>query len=299
MLGLLLRYGSNNCIVQGFDSRFKSPGDEEFSLFQLGERVCDQILILPTTSKSLGLHLTVQSFIDFLDSEGNIIVVLSPEYELPSALHLLLSELGIYLPADRESTVVDHFNYDLQSSPENHDTLLVSIANTTNAGFLGNMTGDQTIAVPKAVGQILDSSSPLILPVLQAPTTAYSYDKHEEIDIVEEPFGTGRQLSLVSAMQARNSARVVVVGSAYMIEDSWFDAKVEALGGSAKKNGNFEFIRRLFGWAYKEFGVLKSGGIEHHLEQEAEIQSSMNSARGAQKAELNVYRIKNRMVCLS
>ena len=284
-------------LAQRFDLNFESPSDKEFSLFRLGERVYDHLLILPAKSGGLRPVITTESLIDFLDSKGNIIVVLSADYEIPLSLNSFLSELGIYLPTDRRSIVVDHFNHDLQSSPGHHDTLLVSTSTAVKSYLKGYSGGDKIIAMPRAVGQILDSSSPLTMSFLQASASAYSYNAREEFDIVEEPFGTGRQLSLVSAMQARNSARVAVIGSSSMIEDSWFDAKVKSRDSNAKRTGNFELISKVFGWTYKKFGVLKSGGIEHVLEG-AQDEFPRHDSRDVQKIKPHIYRIKNHLVCL-
>ena len=242
--------------------------------------------------------MTTQSLIDFLNSEGNIIVALSAENVVAPELISLLSELGIYLPTDGKTTVVDHFNYDTHSSPEKHDTLLITALRSVSSSLRGSLGEDELVAVPRAVGQILDNSSPLVMPVLQASASAYSYDVREESDIVEEPFGTGRQLALVSAMQARNSARIAVLGSAAMIEDSWFDAEVKGKNEASKRTGNFDFVRKVFSWTYKEFGVLKSGGIKHFLKEEPEGKFWNTSSHKAQKANPKIYRIKNELVCL-
>lgn len=87
------------------------------------------------------------------------------------------------------------------------------------------------IAFPRGIGQILGNESPLLAPVLRAPRSAYSYNPKEEKDGVEDPFAVGQQLSLVSTMQARNSARFTIIGAAEMLEDKWFDAKVKRSKG--------------------------------------------------------------------
>lgn len=68
-------------------------------------------------------------------------------------------------------------------------------------------------------------------PVLRAPRSAYSYNPKEEKDGVEDPFAVGQQLSLVSTMQARNSARFTVLGSAEMLENKWFEGNVKRSKG--------------------------------------------------------------------
>lgn len=109
--------------------------------------------------------------------------------------------------------------------------------------------------------------------------------------MVDDLFAAGEQLALVSAFQARNSARVALVGSAEMLQDKWFDAEVTKAGGSssskAAKTFNREFAKRLSGWTFNEIGVLRVNWIEHHLEE---------AGAAANVSNPKIYRIKNDVV---
>lgn len=236
--------------------------------------------------------------VNFISSDGNIIAVLSVG-STPAGLTSFLSELEIYLPSDRDSVVVDHFNYDKQSSPERHDTLLISAPDSLRPDLKNYFGGNDLVAVPKAVGQVLGASSPLIMPILQARSTAYCYNILEEPDVVEEPCGIGQQLTLISAMQARNSARVVVVGSAEMIEDAWFDATVMTIDNNLKGTGNRDIMNKVFSWAFKELGVIKSGGITHYLHDEFSNNNTIDISHKFSRLNPRTYRIKNDIVCSS
>ncbi len=164
---------------------------------------------------------------------------------------------------------------------------------------------NEVIALPRAVGQILGNESPLLAPVLRAPSTAYAYNPKDGAGTVEEPFGTGRQLSLVSTLQARNSARFVVLGSVEMLEDVWFDAQVKSSSGSGNNKkqatANAAFAREISAWTFKELGVLKVGRIEHHLKTaDDDEKASRNTTALMTTAELNpkIYRVKNVVVSL-
>jgi oligosaccharyltransferase complex subunit beta len=125
---------------------------------------------------------------------------------------------------------------------------------------------NDVIAFPHAVGHALGASQ-LLTPIVRAPATAYSYnptDQSEALD-PEELFGAGSQLGLVSALQARNSARVVVLGSAEALQDKWFGAKVAKLGGNKVIAANREFAKKLSAWAFQETGVLRVNSVSHHL----------------------------------
>src|SRR5699024_8413498 len=98
--------------------------------------------------------------------------------------------------------------------------------------------------------------SHLLAPVLRAPSTAYSYNPKEQAETVDpdDLFAAGQQLALVSTMQARNSARLTVLGSAEMLQDKWFDAKVARGDDKKVKTENREFSKRVSGWTFQEIG---------------------------------------------
>ena len=156
--------------------------------------------------------------------------------------------------------------------------------------------GDGVIALPRVVAQELGSASQLLMPILRAPETAYSYNPKEEAETVEEPFAVGSQISLVSSMQARNSARFTVLGSIEALEDAWFDKTVKAPEGKAVKTSNRAFAKSLTAWTFMETGVLRVGKVEHYLSTTSESKSGNGSV--AQLGYLNptIYRIKNDVV---
>jgi oligosaccharyltransferase complex subunit beta len=164
--------------------------------------------------------------------------------------------------------------------------------------FKGEGKGVEYIAFPRGIGQTLGNGSPLLTPVLRAPRSAYSYNPKDDAEAVEDPFAVGQQLSLVSVMQARNSARFTVIGAAEMLEDKWFDAKVKPSVGmqgvnkNAKemKTSNRAFAKEISGWTFNEIGVLKVGRIEHHLNEDGSRLSDTNITNP------KIYRVKNKVV---
>ncbi|KAL8636234.1 MAG: hypothetical protein Q9228_006348 [Teloschistes exilis] len=231
-------------------------------------------------------------------NHGNILLTLSADSPAPSAISSLLLELDIQLPPDRTSLVVDHFNYDTNSASDKHDVLLLPQSSAVRSDVRNYFGGDGVVAFPRAVAQELGSSSPLLTPVVRAPDTAYSYNPKEEAVTVEEPFAVGSQISLVSSLQARNSARFTVLGSVEVLENAWFDAKVKAPGAKDIMTSNRNFAKHLSAWTFKEIGVLKVGKVEHHLSSIEE--NSAGNGSIAQLGYLNpqIYRIKNDVVGL-
>lgn len=226
-----------------------------------------------------------------LNATGSILVALSPSHPAQASIVSLLAELEVSLPADRSSVVVDHFSHDVSSAAEAHDVLVLPSPKTPAGVRNYFATGDKPLAVPRAVPQIL-GAGPLLASVLKAPRTAYSFSTRDgsaagSVD-ADDLFGAGAQLGLVSAVQARNSARLVVVGSAEMLSDAWIDAKVKtADGGKAVVTGNRDFAKHVAAWCFHELGVLRVNWIEHRLNEGGALNATANP---------KIYRVKNDVV---
>lgn len=245
------------------------------------------------SAPGLGPALTPQALLNFINDEGNILLALSGDSPTPSALSSLLLELDINLSPDRAPVVVDHFNYDTLSSTDFHDTLLIPQPGKLRSDVKNFFAGDGILAFPKTAGQSLGSATPLVAPIVRAPETAYSYDSKDLDAAIEDPFATGSQIALVSAFQARNSARVTVLGSAASLEDKWFSASVRGPKyGKESETANREFAKQLTAWTFKEVGVVRVDGIRHYLDEEVTASPAVVNASNP-----TIYRIKNNVVC--
>jgi oligosaccharyltransferase complex subunit beta len=228
-----------------------------------------------------------------MKKEGNILLALSSEQATPTAVQAMLLELDISIPTDKGALVVDHFNYDSSSALEQHDVLLLPFPGALRPDVNNYFAGEGYIAVPRAVGQALGNESPLVSPILRAPSSAYSYNPKDEADGVEDPFAVGAQLNLVSAMQANNDARLTVVGSAEMLQNQWFAEKAK-LGDKAITTANREFAQKLSAWTFKESGVLKVGKFLHY--QDDGVSKKLNTSVAIPENNPTIYRIKTDVV---
>lgn len=271
----------------------ESPKANRLSLFQHGARAYDHVILLPAKSKGLGPALTANQFLDFMNNEGNVIVALSSDHATPSAVQSLLLELDIHVPSDKGALVVDHFNYDSTSAADKHDVLLLPFPKAIRPDVKNYFAGEGLIAVPRAVGQTLGNESPLLLPVLRAPSTAYSYNPKDEADVVEDPFATGEQLNLVSSLQAHNSARLTVIGSAELLQNKWFSEKA-TLNGQAVKTANRDFVQKVTAWTFKETGVLKIGKLLHYNNEG--VSKKLNTSVAVPEHNPKIYRVKEDIV---
>jgi oligosaccharyltransferase complex subunit beta len=278
---------------RGFHVTTETPKSDSLSLFKHGERAYDHVVLLPAKTKGLGPALTANLLLDFMKKEGNVLLALSSEQATPTAVQSLLLELDIHIPSDKGALVVDHFNYDTASASDKHDVLLLPFPKALRPDVKNYFSGNGVLAVPRAVGQTLGNESPLVKPILRAPSTAYSYNPKDEADIVEDPFAVGSQLNLVSAMQAHNSARLTVVGSAEMLQNKWFAEKA-TLAGKDVKTANREFAEKLSSWTFKETGVLKIGKLVHYLDEG--VSKKVNTSVAIPENNPTIYRIKSDIV---
>ena len=245
------------------------------------------------TISGLGPALTSKILLEFIGNEGNILLCLSGESATPSSISSLLLEFDITLPPDRLSHTVDHFEYDTLSASEKHDVLVIPPSRAIRPDIKNFFGVDGPIALPRTVAQLLGNASPLLNPVLKASATSYSYCAKEEEALSEDPFATGEQISLVSALQARNSARFTVLGSVEALQNTWLTANVKTPIGTKIKTKNKEFAARLTEWTFKEVGVLKVGAVRHQLA------AKSNASRNKSISSLvnpSIYRVKNDVV---
>lgn len=168
--------------------------------------------------------------------------------------------------------------------------MLVQPPKSVRQNVKNYFAGTKPITVPRAVGQTLGNASPLLVPILRAPSTAYSYNPKEEAEAVDDVWAAGEQIALVSAVQARNSARFTVLGSVDVLQDKWFTSKT----------GNEEFAQQITSWTFKETGVVKAGVLQHYLKETGGAKGGILNASKFSEEEINptIYRIKTDVVSL-
>lgn len=207
--------------------------------------------------------------------------------------------MDLRLSSDRSALVVDHFHHDILSSKEDHDVLVIPRSKALRNDVKNYFDGDGLLAFPRPVGQMLGTSSSLVLPILSAPESAYSYNggNNDDKGSIYDSFATGSQISLVSAMQGLNNARITVVGSIESLEDKWFKASVKSNMAQHKVSTvNREFAQQISAWTFQERGVLKVNSAQHYLDDKKAILSPhmINESLGLNP---RVYRVSSDVVC--
>ena len=161
-------------------------------------------------ASAFGGQLGISNVIDFINKGGNVLLATSSE--ISDAIRDLTYEFSADFD-EAGTSVIDHFH-----STADDPTLIAA------SKFVGN-----DVAVPtfvregppvlfRGVGHRLTSKNPLMQPILTGEKTCYSYDKEDQDPVEGSPI-VGNAVVLVSALQARNNARVVFAGSVDMFSD--------------------------------------------------------------------------------
>ncbi|CAH3018268.1 unnamed protein product [Porites evermanni] len=160
----------NSLKERGFDLVFRAADDSSLTLVKYGEFLYQHLIIFSPSVEEFGGSLNVRAITDFIDGGGNVLVATSSAIGDP--IRELGSECGVEFDEEKTS-VIDHINHDV-SDLDQH-TLIV--ADPTNVIKANKITGPQFTnpLLFQGVGMTADPENPLVLEVLTASSTAYSY----------------------------------------------------------------------------------------------------------------------------
>lgn len=184
----------------------------------------DHLIIFAPSVEEFGGSLSVETITEFIDNGGNVLAAGSSNSG--DGLRELASECGFEVDEDG-SSVIDHLNYDA-SDAGHHTTIVADADNLINAPVI---VGSKNVSplLYRGTGLIADPDNPLVLRLLTASSSAYSYTPDQPIK--EYPHAVGKNTLLVAALQARNNARILFSGSLYFFSDEAFTSSVEKAQG--------------------------------------------------------------------
>ncbi|XP_043466708.1 dolichyl-diphosphooligosaccharide--protein glycosyltransferase 48 kDa subunit [Leptopilina heterotoma] len=242
-----------------YNLSFKLADDSNLLLSKYGEYLYKHLIIFAPSVEEFGGSLNVEAVTDFIDGGGNVLVAGSSQSG--DALRELASECGFEID-EEGATVIDHMNYDVSDMGQ-HTTIVADSSNLIDASVI---VGNKTIPplLYQGTGLIADPDNPLILRLLTASSSAYSY--HPDQSVKEYPHAVGKNALLIAALQARNNARVLFSGSLYFFSDEAFTSSVKkSLGGQKYDlSGNEMVARAMANWVFKKKGVIRVSGVHHH-----------------------------------
>ncbi|CAG9862316.1 unnamed protein product [Phyllotreta striolata] len=249
---------------RGYTLTFKIADDASLVLSRYGEYLYKNLIIFAPSVEEFGGSLNVDAITQFVDDGGNVLVAGSSE--TGDVLRELASECGFEV--DEEGAfVIDHHGFSVDDNGQ-HTKLVVSSDNLIDAPVIVGPKKGVAPLLYQGTGILTDVENPLVLPLLTADSTAYSFNPDQPIK--EYPHAVGRDTVLIAGIQARNNARVVFSGSLSFFSDEFFTSSVErAQGGlSAKKSGNEDVSTAVTQWVFKEHGQLRVRSVKHHKEGE-------------------------------
>ncbi|XP_033219004.1 dolichyl-diphosphooligosaccharide--protein glycosyltransferase 48 kDa subunit [Belonocnema kinseyi] len=243
----------------GYALSFRLADDANLLLSKYGEYLYKHLIIFAPSVEEFGGALSVDAITDFIDGGGNVLIAGS-SYS-GDALRELASECGFEVDEEGAS-VIDHMNYDISDLGQ-HTTIVADSSNLIDASVI---VGSKSVPplLYQGTGLIADPDNPLILRLLTASSSAYSYVPDQPVK--EYPHAVGKNTLLIAALQARNNARVLFSGSLYFFSDEAFTSPVKKAQGGQKYelSGNEAVAKAMAQWVFKEKGVIRESGVHHH-----------------------------------
>jgi len=248
----------NSLEEKGYTIDYVGHEDRNIKFKKYGEWLYDNLIIFaPSASDITGI--TSDDVLDFIDAGKNVII--AADTDIGDFIKEIASECNVEY--DEEGTnVIDHLNFD--GADKNGDHTLIAADNFASASVI--FKGIESPILFRGIGQDIEEDSELLFSLLSASSSAYSSSTTKP---VKDLHVTGNKISLVSALQARNNARVLFSGSLELFGNKFFNAKVnkQSTDGKIKtfeKSGNENFVKQISSWTFQEKGVLRVVHAEHH-----------------------------------
>ncbi|KAJ0982660.1 hypothetical protein J5N97_010915 [Dioscorea zingiberensis] len=245
---------------RGFDLDFKLSDDPKLSLQRYGHYLYDALVLFSPSTQRFGGSVDMGAILDFVDAGHDLI--LAADSSASDLIRGIATECGVDFDEDLEAVVIDHTSYAVSETEGDHT--LIASHNFIDSNVI---LGDKQIEAPvlfRGIGHSLNAANSLVLKVLSASPAAYSANPKTKLS--SPPSLTGSAISLVSIVQARNNARILISGSLDLFSNRFLRSGVLKAGTSVKfeKSGNEQFVTELSKWVFHERGHLKAVNVNHH-----------------------------------
>jgi len=248
----------------GYTLDFHQASGATVELAKYGEYQYDFLVLLAPRAEDFGSQLTVDSILNFIDDGYSVIVAVDSE---PSTINReIATECGVEYGADK-NFVIDHHNFD--SSDFDGDHTLIIADNIASGSIVSGKTSGSVLF--RGIDLHLEENE-LLTPILLA--SQYAYGASPDDAVAESRSNSGARPVLISALQARNNARVLFSGSLDVFSDRLFSSKASktsaSSGSTAVQSANEQLSSDLVAWTLKERGVLRASNVTHHLKSETQ-----------------------------
>ncbi|KAG4994029.1 hypothetical protein JHK86_030856 [Glycine max] len=246
----------NSLKSRGFDLQFHLADDPKIALQRYGQYLYDALILFSPTIERFGGSIDAAAILDFVDSGHDLIV--AADSNASDLIREIATECGVDFDEDPAAVVVDHSGYAVSATEGDH-TLIAS----------DDFIKSDAPVLFQGIGHSLNPTNSLVLKVLSASPSAFSANPKSKL--TSPPSLTGTSISLVSVIQARNNARILISGSLSLFSNRFFTSGVQKAGSPTKheKSGNEQFLNELSKWIFHERGHLKAVHVQHHKVGEA------------------------------
>lgn len=250
----------NSLQSRGYNLEFKLADNPKITLQRYGQYLYDALILFSPLTKQFGGNLNLKGVLEFVDSGRDLII--AADGNASDLIRDIATECGVDFDEDGEAMVIDHSSYAVSDGDGDH-TLIASDDFIVSDAILGSKKIEAPVLF-KGIGHTLNAANSLVLKVLSASPSAYSAKPRTELS--SAPSLTGSAISLVSVVQARNNARILVSGSLDLFSNRLFGSAVQKAGSSQKhaKSGNEQFATELSKWVFHEKGHLKAVSVRHN-----------------------------------
>ncbi|XVF15701.1 hypothetical protein REPUB_Repub09cG0178200 [Reevesia pubescens] len=242
-----------------FNLEFKLAEDPSLSLQRYGQYLYDALILFSPSTERFGGSLDLAALLDFVDSGHDLII--AADESASDLIKNIATECGVDFDEDSSAMVIDHKSYAISGTEGDH-TLIASDDFIQSDVILGK-TKIEAPVLFEGIGHSVNAANGLVLKVLSASPSAYSANQSK---LLTPPLLTGSAISLVSVVQARNNARIMISGSLDLFSNRLFRTAVQKARSSDKyeKSGNEQFVTEISKWVFHERGHLKAVDLRHH-----------------------------------
>ncbi|XWS68167.1 hypothetical protein CRYUN_Cryun04dG0068200 [Craigia yunnanensis] len=250
----------NSLKSRGFDLDFKLTDDPKIALQRYGQYLYDALILFCPSVERFGGSIDLAATINFVDSGHDLII--AADANASDLIREVSTECGVDFDEDPSAMVIDHTSYTVSETEGDH-TLIASDDFIKSDVILGSKKIEAPVHF-QGIGHSSNPANSLVLKVLSASPSAYSANPKSKLST--PPSLTGSAISLVSIVQARNNARVLITGSLSMFSNRFVRSGVQKAGSQTRheKAGNEQFLTELSRWAFHERGHLKAVNVKHH-----------------------------------
>merc|ERR1712127_558520 len=242
----------NNLKTKNFEVIIKPADDASLQLMEYGELKYNHLIVFAPNVDEFGGDLSASKIASFVDNGGNVLFGL--DSRVTDTVRATVSEFGVETDTE-ETAVIDHFNFSPDFDVDNDHTVLSYSAEQFYIDAKpfwpnGKAPKSSDKILFSGIGMQLSSKNSLVYPVMHGSKTAYSWVPNGVVDSM--PMVLGQEMTLISAMEGRNNARVLISGSFSLFSDEF-------------AGNNEAYALQLGLWAFQRAGVLKIEDIQHYL----------------------------------